>query len=437
MTRIPWLPTCALLAVFLTPGVTRATGFEKPIVLSGRYGGLGGAAISGVEGAEALVFNPAGLARSAAVEVELATSPFVSRKAGPVQPEPGSLTRGSSNTWGASVLAAPGGAFASARLREDLGVGVGFFAVAGGGGKYGNVDPGPAFPSLRPELSGGLAFNELSVGAGYEPVPGLRFGAAWRVTFVQAFNRGAVPVASGAAGPVPDTLYALQLEDLSATQATGFRLGVQLEPEGARWGLGAGLRTKVGFTATGRSSAVAERAGSPDVTPIAGGKVTLRSSLPWQAGVGGHVRVTKALQLVAQYELTRSSDVRELRYGGDAIGVLDPAALTIPVEWKDMHTFRAGVEYAGFALAALRAGYALSTQVTPTDRASYGGVPPGPSHTFTVGAGHQFLRKAFAIDAALDVSRDAGPGRGSTPGFLDGDYQLWAVTAHTALAYRW
>ncbi|RYZ96382.1 MAG: hypothetical protein EOP11_23560, partial [Proteobacteria bacterium] len=67
-----------LLAVAaLVGGNAYAGGFEKNLSWSGKYAGIGGAAVSIVEGSESLYFNPAGLAskRGANGDVSLNFSP--------------------------------------------------------------------------------------------------------------------------------------------------------------------------------------------------------------------------------------------------------------------------------------------------------------------------------------------------------------------------
>ena len=68
MRRKSELITSSLL-ILLSTQVVQGAGLEKSTSWSGRYAGIGGAAVSSVEGSESLYFNPANLATTQGIEV--------------------------------------------------------------------------------------------------------------------------------------------------------------------------------------------------------------------------------------------------------------------------------------------------------------------------------------------------------------------------------
>lgn len=413
-----------------------ATGYEKPILMSGKFGGMAGAGAANALGAESLAFNPAGLSQIApsgqgrGVELAMDSSPFFIQKKGPVMAAAGAPTQGAGDVWGKTFLSLSGGLFAAKQISESVGVGIGYFTAGGGGGRFGGLDFGPSYPALKPEFTGGLSFNDLSIGAGYQVRPGFRLGAAWRLTFIRAFQKAAV--SSSANGGI---LYAFDFKDIATTVGKGFRLGAQIEPDSKEWSVGAGLRTGISFEADGTGSAQVEAAGSTEIQNIPGGRVTLRSSLPWQLAIGGYYVVAQSTRLFTQYEFNNYSQNHRQEASGDLIGGIDPSAFTLDLEWMNLHTIRLGLETEIDASFLLRGGGAILSQVTPDERANYGQVPPGPSYALTFGLGKAFFGNSLHAALAIDYSVATGTGRNSEPGFLNGQYHLWAVTAHSTLSY--
>ena len=412
-----------------------ASGYEKPVLWSGKFGGLAGASVSSVTGPESIAFNPAGLAGVESIEAGVAFTPFWFQKQGPVVPGP-SATVGAGSIWGEGNFVTTGGGFVAKKINDRLGVGFGFFASGGGAGQMGNIDFGANYPTLHPAVGGALKFTDVSLGAGYEVLPGLRLGAAWRVVIVEGSAQGAAPLDTNNDG-VPDLLFAFDFENLKATRFNAFRFGAEYEPESKSWGAGASVRTGITFDAKGTSSGQSQASGSSTINALSGGDITFSTGLPWQLATGVHFVLAPNWRLFTEYDYTNYQSNQQVTYSGAPLGGVSPALFSSAQDWLNLHTFRLATEYfIDSQDLALRAGYALTTQVTPTNHANISILPPGMGQCFTAGAGTHFLQKAMGVDVALDYSPISGAGSGSTLGYLDGQYSLWALAVHTSVSYR-
>ena len=336
-----------------------ASGFDKPVIWSGRAGGLGGASVSFINGPESLAYNPAGLATAKSSEVTLALSPFLTQRESPVV----------TDTWSKTSFVVPGGILYSHQIQEGLGIGAGVYASGGGANDLGNVNFGSLFPTLHPQLDTQFQFLEFSVGAGYELLPGLRIGAAWRILMAQASLHLAAPVDLNNDG-VPDVLTAYSFENLKDTNWAGFRLGAQYEPESKCWGLGATYRSAVKLRTTGTASGQSQSSGSSTITLLTGGSITLATQYPWSFAAGGHIKFAQNWKWITEYSYTHYSSVDRFMYSGDAVGGVNASAFTTQTNWMNLYAVRLGAEYLPAPDAwAFRAGWAILTQVTPNDRA--------------------------------------------------------------------
>lgn len=398
-----------LLAVAaLASGNAFAGGFEKNVTWSGKYVGIGGAAVSRVEGSESLYFNPAGLAskRGENGDVTLNFSPTFAKFKG-------SFVPGRQEESDKSFIPV-GGATASYQIMDRLSVGVGYYVSGGTSATYENVTiPGFAF---TPELKSELALTELAVGLGYEVLPGLRLGAAWRMLNVSGdfFFAGA-------------TSYT-KIEDIKDTKYNGFKVGAQYQNADKTWGVGVMFRNGVNFNADMRRSVVTA-ANTPAVAAADG---TIRSSFPWQASVGANYSITEAWHLHGEFTHTDYNHNGKIDYTGTG-------AVSIPLNWKDQQNYRLGVEYTGFENLALRGGYVFTSQVVPNGNANPTFSTPGNGHTVTLGAGRSFLEgNVLDVNIAAEHSwatSDALPAVAAA-GVAGGEYSSSSWAAHLGAAYK-
>jgi hypothetical protein len=212
-----------------------AAGFEKSLFWSASSASQGGAVVGSVKGADALFFNPAGLAASGATstEVSINFSPTFSKFHGT------NPLHGAGSIDGKSGFSPVGAALVSHKLTDKAGLGFGYYVSGGSKAKYegldySSTDPAALAPlfaagNISPTVETNLAVTEFSLGGAYEVAPGLRIGAAWRPTMVAAdfstVSAGANPA------PLPAGQYVanVHIRDISKTRWNGYRVGVQYE----------------------------------------------------------------------------------------------------------------------------------------------------------------------------------------------------------------
>jgi long-subunit fatty acid transport protein len=422
-----------LIASWVASSLAQASGFEKTNVVSARYTGIGSAAVSSVEGSESIIFNPAGLARAKGLELTLDSALGLAKTSAPL------ISNGTSPTTGASPVDSklsviPIAATAiSYSLTDRLSFGGGLSVSGGAGADYGPVDFGPSFAALSPELNSKFGILEALIGAGYEPLDGLRLGATWRILIIKADSK------SGALLDA-NTLLALQFTDASGVSYNGFRFGAQYSPKDSSWGLGATVRTPVDFKATGQSSGSLAVSNSSTVVPVSGGEVTLASTFPLQIALGAHEELMPKLRIFQEYSFTRNSSISGLNTSGTAL-TIPGASAPIPVEtfstplhWHNMHQLRLGAEMQATEDWTLRGGYVLSSQVIPDNEANPFFAPPGIRHTFTAGASKQ-LTSRTRLDGALEFETSSGTASGSSFPSLDGSYRYHVFAFYLGAAH--
>lgn len=441
----------ALAIFFATSNAALAGGYEKPMMFSGRWSGVGGAAASSVSGAEALYFNPAGLAAGeSSGHIVGDFSPTILHFTGPLA--------GNANVDSSSAFVPAFGAFASYKPNEKWGLGFGAYLAGGAKAIYEGVDftnTGPAGATPNANLAASaatiqaqLTVVELSAGTGYEFCEGLRAGIAYRVSLVRGALSSFVNPTAGA--PV---LQVVNMDDIKGTAWNGFRLGLQYYPRESRWGAGLQWRTAVNFTGTGTISGNATAATTlPGTTPIpAGTKFPVAASegtasnvFPHQLDFGAHYDLLpSSLRMLLQYTFTNYSANEQLALTGTATTALGARGLTsIEQHWLNWHVLRVGFSYFDVPDWVLSAGYVFSSQVTPKGHARPTFSPPGSGHVVALGAGRSFMEKALEMNLSLEygfASTTVEPGtQAGADGVsgIAGDYSAYTVAAHLGVGYH-
>lgn len=408
-----WL-ALAFIGVLSLPTSALAAGFEKAQSWSAKAVAQGGAVVGSTVGADALYFNPAGLAESS-VRGELSAnfSPTFSKFTGA---NPFS-TAGS--IGGSSGFSPIFGLLASYKPMPKLGVGLGYYVSGGTRAKFENLDYSnysANFDSLKPTVETSLAITEAALGAGYEVAPGFRIGFAWRLVMVDA--KFSTVSTNGTT-----VLRQTTIDDIKATRWDAFKLGLQYEEPAHRWGLGANFRSGVSFTAHGESTLLQETSAAGDYSTTTLGGTDLDNAFPYQLALGGWTRATELLRVSYEYSFTHYGENRALDIRG---GV----NTSIQQHWKNQHVIRLGGEYIGAGLP-IRFGYAFTSQVTPNDFARSTFASPGPGHSFTVGSG-MILSNSIDLDGALEYAFASGKGTNTSAAEVttEREFKSHAYAAH-------
>jgi len=391
-----------ILAVALLSSNAHASGFEKAVMWSGKYAGAAGAgAAGGVSGSQSLYFNPAGLASAGDVSLNysptwinvdgsLVTATRVDQSRPGVLPFGGGFVSYGSGPWG---------------------FGMGAYLAGGEKAIYPNVDLTPisnSFTTYTPTLETDLVIVEYSIGGAYEVMPGLKFGAAWRIS-------KATGTLSSILETTTNTAFShIVIRDAKDTRYNGFRLGAMYEdPANFRWGVGASYRSKVTFdapgTGTGETIVIPAPVNSVTAQNVADTRIGV--SLPAAYSVGGHYAVNDSFKLLAGIDYVKYSVDDQVYIIGTANGVTIP---NIALNWSDEWNWRLGVEYSGIHALKLRAGYVRTSQVTNTTNAKATLAPPAGGNTFTIGAGYSVMAN-LDIDGAFEYAHASGDGSMTMP----------------------
>ncbi len=399
----------------------RAAGFEKNIIWSGRYGGQGGAALSTVEGSEALYWNPAGLVSNrVGHDVSLNVSPTLANYQG-------SISTDGENRKSKEVMAFPFGLIYGATLNEKWGFGIGSYVSGGSAVKYENV-PISVF-TVRPEIKSDLQLVEIGAGVGYRVNEQWKIGAAWRVGLVNAkLSTASVSTAGGG------TLTATQFTNLKSEEFAGFRVGAQYAPN-ENWGFGFSLRTAIDFEADGDGTGQVQTAAqvpSNSFTSLVG-PASVKSSFPLQVSLGGHWNIEPGVwRAHAEYGFTQYGDLDQLEITTNFTGT--PSTSTIKQDWKDQHHVRLAGEFLGTSWP-VRFGYVFTSQVVPEDHARATFSAPGVGHTLTLGTGTDFMEDTLRFNVALEHSWIDGDVDNANPTAVGGKYESVGTSLHLGLAY--
>lgn len=413
--------------------VALGAGYEKTALWSAKSAGVASAVSASVTGADSLYFNPAGLGSEKGFNLNVHFSPTLSKFKGPI-----STTTALESKQGFLPI---GGILASFSPMEKLGIGAGFYIAGGSTVKYEGVDFSSysATFTTTQTIESKIQMYEGSIGAGYELIEGLKVGAAWRMTMVNAALSSTIIKPLNAAG-THKLMSSAAYADLKQNKFDGFRLGVQYAPKESCWGVGVAYRSKSAFKVKGTSTFTGKSNVLGDITATAS-TVELESQLPQALNVGGYIDLMdKKLRLLPEYQFIDYGSVRQLVFTGSQV-ITAPVALAstnvlpnIDQNWKPQHALRLGAEYSGLDIATLRAGYGINTKVTPTDRARATFVAPGTGHSIIVGAGTTFMEKKLGLDVAADYSFSKGDGVNELGNA--GSFSATGMTAHLSLSYQ-
>ncbi len=112
-----------------------------------------------------------------------------------------------------------------------MGIGIGAYVSAGTNSEYKNANYSDSI-DYNPTVKTKLSITEISIGTGYEILPGLKFGAAWRAAFINASYYSTTYVSA------INYQMDVNIDKLSNEQYDGFKLSTQYQPSSKKWGVG-------------------------------------------------------------------------------------------------------------------------------------------------------------------------------------------------------
>ena len=357
--------TLGVLGLLLSAArVARAGGYDTPMLYSARHMGMGGTAIGYVEDPSALFHNPAGLGKIQRGEILADFSLLV----GGIHGSPGATGKDIDSETTVAPFFLVGGAY---RVHPLITLGVGVFPIASAGAtyKYGTT-----------KNSTELFFLETTPAIAFNPLPNLRFGFGYRMTYVNLSRYQGNPDSSA--------IPALDFK-LSGWNFTGMRIGAQ-------WGVLSWLELGVVFrdmvnTKVTNSQGIAVRTEYTDIST--------HFKLPAKLGFGARAdfdrfRVPASVALDFEYAFN-SQNKGDPLVGTPPPGSGGPTSVPNVFAWQNSQTYRIGVEYrvlhddaAQLDRVPLRIGYVYDTQVANPRYPTAFGTPPGPTQVFTAGTGY-------------------------------------------------
>src|SRR5450432_3872938 len=364
------LAALAALGALCIPEAARASGYDTPMLYSARHMGMGGTAIGYVSDPSALFHNPAGLGQ---VEHGEVLGDF-SLLLGKIHASPGGLNSG--KNIDSDLTVAPffliGGAY---RVQKYITLGVGVYPIASAGATFHYPTVGSSTANFEDRTE--LFFLEASPAIAVNPLPNLRFGLGYRLTYVRLVRF------AGAPDQDPSLDFTVTGQNF-----TGFRAGAQWDP----WPwlqLGGVYRNKV----TTKVMNTHGTAFSPYTD------ISTKFTLPSKLGVGTRADFDQfglRASLAVDFEYTFNSENKgDPLLGTPAPGTMAPTSVSNVFDWSDSQTLRVGAEYrilhdqaAQLDRVPLRIGYVYDTQSANAMDPTAFGTPPGPTQVVTLGTGY-------------------------------------------------
>ncbi len=384
----------AIIAVLFASSAMGA-GFEKSTLFSAENAALGNATKGVVDGADAVLLNPAGLVNGPDREYTFNLSPTQGQFSGPVVPGTTAKEKGK------KTVSPIFGITSKYNIDDKMAWGYGFYSLAGTTVDYGRVDFSAGNPGLfgnignDPEIMSSLAILEFTLAGAYKIQDNWSVGLGWRATFVRAdYSSFAVDGAD---------FQAIEFKDLEDNDFGGFRLGTQYD--GGNWGVGFVYRTKVEFAAEGKATIAVENIGTGADSAPTSQDVEIANVLPSAMHLDFHYDVDESLRIFVGYSKLDYSQNEAFEISGGALN-----GVNIPQNWKDSNIYRLAAEYKGFS-RPLRMSYAHVTPSTNEDYASAGYTPAGSGYGIAVGSTMELAGNDFdyAFEFGGAEASDARP----------------------------
>lgn len=355
----------SLAAAMALPALAHAGGYDTPMLYTARHMGMGGTAIGYVKDPSAMFHNPAGLGNIERGEVIGDFSLLL----GGIHSSPSNLAVG--RDIDSELTVAPffllGAAY---RVQRMITLGVGVYPIASAGATY-------KYGTGSYENHTSLLFMEASPGIAINPLPNLRFGLGYRVTYVH-LNRYQGDRASNM--PVLDFTMAGQ-------NFAGFRVGAQYDI--LPWlSVGAVYRNKV------RTKLEADSG----VAFLTYTDISTHFVLPAKLGFGTRADFDELgvpASAAVDFEYGFNSQNTGEPLSGTPQNPNDPTSVANLFNWSNSQTLKVGGEYrvlhdnaTDIDRVPLRVGWVYDTKTANATYPTPFGTPPGPTQVFTAGTGY-------------------------------------------------
>ena len=396
------------IAVALLIAASSASANPEAYVAYGRSAAMGGAGQSFIDGAAAIFHNPANLAGTDSLSLEVSGSPFIVTTEAPFAAPDGTLTQRNSDTSTVPFLLGS----AAYRLSDKFVVGLGGYVRYGTGGEFRGLA----------ELGGNdlvlsLAVAELAVPVSYEVNDKVRLGLAlrWGIAF-QSLEQPA---------PLPGGDVALVDQSMSGVNPLpGVAAGVSYQ---------ATPKLALGFTY--RSQINVELDGTTDSTVMGAGTMSMDTNV--------EINVPHAFLVGASYSalddrllLAADLSVRLFQSMESLVINIDGSDMVLseqPLNWETSIGGHLGTEYRAHEAVRVRGGYKILASSTPNDSAGALFPPPGLIHGISAGVGVDVDRFAFDLGGTYHiVGDDVSNTANGPPGTYTGNSGL----AMLSLSYR-
>lgn len=437
-----------ILFLLISMNAYATGGYENPAPISAQANSKSTAVESVINGAESLYLNPAGLAGgSNEVSVMLTTMGGYQQ---------GSLVKSHEQAQSDASATFVPGVMAKYNISNKLGLGLGYYGVAGLGSIYHNI----GFKGWDSELASYSVDNysklnlaEMSMGVGYQINKNFNVGLGVRSLFATGgFKQSSVGLASGLGGSgIPDdtvlTASTGEFSDLKGSKHGGYKLGLQYQSDSQDYGFGFVYRSKMDmhtkgkasgdiiYTSTGVAAIGTGTAGTIyNLTSSSG--VTLDTSLPEQYSFAGNYKINPRTTVYGGYTLTKYSQNKELVMSGSLYNALTSETYQISntkLYWGDLKEFKFGMDYKLTETMTVSGGTILSSGVT---NPHYAGATYSPiKGTTQLGAGVEKKMTILNHNVKLNLAVNYiyGKGSGSSEEVIASNVKTPSVQTNTIL----
>lgn len=349
---------------------------------SAKWSALAGSASAKVIGSESVYFNPAGLPKGPDREISVSISPALSQYRGSFD------QAGKVQNIGVLNLSPTAGITAKLKMNDKWALGAGIYSAANLKSSYKEITYGSNVNTPNPEAF--LQATELGISTGYQLSDVWSFGLTWRITYIDAQFKMITPASN--------TVFEFtELDNMQTTDAESFRFGAQFTPN-ERLNIGVSYRSSLAFKVKGDYKVSTYGPTGFIAETYTPGSVEMSNQLPEQVSLDFNYRFNETWELFTGLTTTAYSKNEEFLLQPQ------PPLTNFTQNWNNQKVWRFALEYNGVKDYIFRGGYIQSSAVTSEASASAIYSPAAPMHTFTFGAGRNYMGSTFDLTAEYSHS---------------------------------